>query len=112
MAVSTPASTENGQGCGPEFRRWSRNGTWTRVLAALHRLARTAAGRAEASPSLLVIDSSLARGASNGGATFHVKGVSYGRMGRNGLWRWMLLVYLWPHWLYPRQCTRTRQALY
>lgn len=62
-----------------QFRRWSRNGTWTRVLAALHRLARTAAGRAEASPSLLVIDSSLARGASNGGATFHVKGGPYGR---------------------------------
>ena len=62
-----------------QFRRWSGNGTWARVLAALHRLARRAAGRAADTPSLLVIDSSLARGASNGGRTFHDQGGPFGR---------------------------------
>ena len=90
-------ATVRGPGC------WQRCIDWRVPLG----------GRAEASPSLLVIDSSLARGASNGGATFHVKGVSYGRMGRNakgavdvtGLPVAALVVA-------ERQCTRTRQALY
>ena len=29
-----------------QFRRWSRNGTWTAVVAALHEMARQAQGRA------------------------------------------------------------------
>lgn len=61
-----------------QFRRWSRNGTWTRALTVLHQAARHAAGRAEESPSMVVIDTHLARGASNGGTTFHNRGGPYG----------------------------------
>src|SRR4051794_41280569 len=53
-----------------QFRRWSRNGTWARALTVLHKAARAAEGRAEATPSMVVIDTHLARGASNGGVTF------------------------------------------
>ena len=53
-----------------QFRRWSRNGTWTRVLTALHAWSRTALDRKEPLPSMVVIDTHLARGASNGGVTF------------------------------------------
>jgi putative transposase len=62
-----------------QFRRWSRNGTWARALAVLHVEAREADGRTEATPSMLVIDTHLARGASNGGLTFHDRGGPYGR---------------------------------
>ena len=62
-----------------QFRRWSRNGTWAGVLASLHASSRTALGRKEAKPSMVVIDTHLARGASNGGATFHNQGGPYGR---------------------------------
>ncbi len=62
-----------------QFRRWSRNGTWSAVVAALHELARRSEGRAEAKPSMVVIDTHLARGASNGGVTFHDRGGPYGR---------------------------------
>jgi putative transposase len=62
-----------------QFRRWSRNGTWTRVLTALHAWSRTDLGRNEPRPSMVVIDTHLARGASNGGATFHNQGGPYGR---------------------------------
>lgn len=61
-----------------QFRRWSRNGTWTRVLAALHELARIKLGRTESTPSLVVLDTHLARGSSRGGLTFHDKGGPYG----------------------------------
>jgi putative transposase len=61
------------------FRRWSRNGTWARALAVLHRAARVAEGRAAAPPSMVVIDTHLARGASNGGFTFHDRGGPFGR---------------------------------
>ena len=61
-----------------QFRRWSRNGIWARALAVLHAAAREADGRAEATPSMVVIDTHLARGASNG-ATFHDRGGPYGR---------------------------------
>jgi len=54
-----------------QFRRWSRNGTWTHVLSALHASSRKSLGRKESLPSMVVIDTHLARGASNGGATFH-----------------------------------------
>ena len=54
-----------------QFRRWSRNGTWARALTVLHAAAREADGRAGATPSMVVIDTHLARGASNGGFTFH-----------------------------------------
>ena len=62
-----------------QFRRWSRNGTWTRVLTGLHASSRTSCGRKEPLPSMVVIDTHLARGASNGGATFHNQGGPYGR---------------------------------
>lgn len=62
-----------------QFRRWSRNGTWACALTVLHVAAREAEGRAEAMPSMLVIDTHLARGASNGGATFHDRGGPFGR---------------------------------
>jgi putative transposase len=39
-----------------QFRRWSRNGTWTRILTALHASSRTALGRKEPLPSMVVID--------------------------------------------------------
>jgi transposase len=57
-----------------QFRRWSRNGTWARALTALHAAAREANGRPDATPSMVVIDTHLARGASNGGASFHDRG--------------------------------------
>jgi putative transposase len=62
-----------------QFRRWSRSGTWNRVLTALHTSSRTALGRKERRPSLVAIDTHLARGASNGGVTFHDQGGPYGR---------------------------------
>ena len=62
-----------------QFRRWSRNGTWTQALTVLHAAAREADGRAEPTPSMVVIDTHLARGASNGGMTFHDRGGPYGR---------------------------------
>jgi transposase len=62
-----------------QFRRWSRNGTWTRALTVLHAAAREADGRVEETPSMVVIDTHLARGASNGGFTFHDRGGPYGR---------------------------------
>ncbi|MFC8501794.1 IS5 family transposase [Pedococcus sp. NPDC057267] len=62
-----------------QIRRWSRNGTWARALAVLHEAAREADGRAEATPSMLVINTHLAPGSSNGGLTFHDRGGPYGR---------------------------------
>jgi putative transposase len=62
-----------------QFRRWSRNGTWAQALTVLHAAARRRDGRAEETPSMVVIDSHLARGASNGGFTFHDRGGPYGR---------------------------------
>ncbi len=61
-----------------QFRRWSRNGTWALVLAELHAQARLALGRMQAKPSMVVIDTHLARGASNGGVTLHRRGGPYG----------------------------------
>ena len=62
-----------------QFRRWSRNGTWARALTVLHAAAREAEGRAEVTPSMVVVDTHLARGGSNGGATFHDRGGPFGR---------------------------------
>ena len=62
-----------------QFRRWSRNGTWARALTVLHQAVREAGGRAGATPSMVVIDTYLARGASNGELTFHDRGGAYGR---------------------------------
>ncbi|TIC82830.1 IS5 family transposase [Nocardioides sp. GY 10127] len=62
-----------------QFRRWSRNGTWAQALTVLHAAARRQDGRAEETPSMVVIDTHLARGASNGGFTFHDRGGPYGR---------------------------------
>ena len=62
-----------------QFRQWSHNETWTRALSELHALSRTALGRKDPRPSMVVIDTHLARGASNGGATFHNQGGPYGR---------------------------------
>jgi putative transposase len=61
-----------------QFRRWSRNGTWARALTVLHAAAREADGRVAATPSMVVIDTHLARGSSNGGTTFHDRGGPYG----------------------------------
>ena len=61
-----------------QFRRWSRNGTWAQATV-LHGAARQADGRADETPSMVVIDPHRARGASNGGFTFHDRGGSYGR---------------------------------
>lgn len=60
-----------------QFRRWRDNGTWERVLTEAHEQARIAAGR-PAQPSMVTIDPHLARGASNGGRTFHDRGGPYG----------------------------------
>ena len=62
-----------------QSRRWSRNGTPAQALTVLHATAREADGRAETTPSMVVIDTHLARDASNGGFTFHDRGGSYGR---------------------------------
>ncbi len=62
-----------------QFRRWSRNGTWAQALTVLHAAARRQDGRAEQTPSMVVIDTHLARGASNGGFTFQDRGCPYGR---------------------------------
>jgi len=51
----------------------------TRALTVLHQAAREAEGRAEAAPSMVVIDTHLARDGSNGGLTFHDRGGAYGR---------------------------------
>jgi len=61
-----------------QFRRWSTNGTFARLLAGLHEQARLDAGRRERLPSMVVMDTHLARGASHGGATFHDRGGPYG----------------------------------
>ncbi len=61
-----------------QFRRWSRNGTWSRLLAALHRHVRVRAGRPASLPSMVVVDTHLGRGASQGGRTFHDRGGPYG----------------------------------
>ena len=53
-------------------RRWSRNGTWAQALTVLHAAARVEDGMSEEAPSMVVIDTHLARGASNGGLTFAV----------------------------------------
>ena len=61
------------------FRRWSRNSTWAKALTVLHAAVRREDGRRERTPSMIVIDTHLARGASNGGFTFHDRGGPYGR---------------------------------
>ncbi|WP_165372397.1 transposase [Nocardioides iriomotensis] len=38
-----------------QFRRWTRNGTWARALTVLHEAARAAEGRADATPSMVVV---------------------------------------------------------
>lgn len=60
-----------------QFGRWRDNGTFDRALADIHAAARVAAGR-QPEPALIIIDPSLARGASNGGVTFHDRGGPYG----------------------------------
>ena len=64
------------------FRRWSRNGTWAEVWTVVHAVARRQDGRADETPSMVVIDTHLARGASNGGFTFHDRGRSTVAQGR------------------------------
>ena len=60
-----------------QFRRWSRNGTWTRVLAAVLGQARLVEGRVGPKPSMVVFDTHLARGGSLG-VTFHDRPGPYG----------------------------------
>jgi putative transposase len=92
-----------------QFRRWSGNGTWARALTELHVAARLAEGRAEATPSMLVIDTHLARGASNGGATFHDRGGPFGGAPRapSGSSPWTSPDSRWPGWWCPPRRTRT-----
>ncbi|MDX6203129.1 MAG: hypothetical protein QOJ83_2629 [Frankiales bacterium] len=61
-----------------QFRRWSRNGVWARMLSTLHQAVRTRLGPDDALPSMVVMDTRLARGASLGGVTFHDRGGPYG----------------------------------
>lgn len=60
------------------YRRWSDAGVFGALLLGLHGKARKTLGRAEQLPSLVVIDTQLARGASNGGPTFHERGGPWG----------------------------------
>lgn len=57
-----------------QFRRWCANDTLGLLLAELHKEARIIKGRGHVLPSLVVVDTHLARGASNGGVTFHNQG--------------------------------------
>jgi putative transposase len=41
-----------------QFRRWSRSGTWAQALTVMHAAARESDGRAERTPSLVVIGAS------------------------------------------------------
>jgi hypothetical protein len=52
---------------------------WAQGTELLHTAARESDGRAERTPSMVVIDTHLARGASNGGFTFHDRGGPFGR---------------------------------
>jgi putative transposase len=61
-----------------QFRRWSENDTLGVLLTELHKVARKARGREHGLPSLVVVDTHLSRGASNGGVTFHDQGVPRG----------------------------------
>ena len=49
-----------------QFRRWTRNGTWAQALTVLQAAARREDGRTDETPSMVVIDTHLARGASKG----------------------------------------------
>lgn len=57
-----------------QFRRWCANDTIGMLLAELHKQARIVKEREHALPSLVVVDTHLARGSSNGGVTFHNQG--------------------------------------
>jgi len=59
-----------------QFRRWSRSGTWAQALTVLHAAAREVGGRTEETPSMVVIDTHLARHA------WRVE-VAHGRLGRS-----------------------------
>ena len=48
-------------------------------MTVLHAAVRREDGRTEETPSMIVIDTHLARGASIGGFTFHDRGGSFGR---------------------------------
>ncbi len=64
-------------------------GACTRVLTALHASSRAVLGRSDPRPSMEVVDTHLARGASNGGVTSHNQGGPYGRT--NPAKRWSRL---------------------
>jgi putative transposase len=55
-----------------QFRRWSRNGTWARALTVLH-AAREADGRADATPSMVVIDTQHVRASPSRGHLLEVQ---------------------------------------
>ncbi len=70
-------------GVWSQFRRCSGNDTWARALTVLHVAARETDGRADETPSMLVIDTHLARGASNGAkrvVAFDVTGLPVGAL--------------------------------
>ena len=94
-----------------QFRRWTRNGTWARALTVLHTAAREADGPAEETPSMVVIDTHLARGASNGGFTFHDRGGPYGRTkGAKRIVAVDVTAFRWARWSCLPPPTRTGPA--
>ena len=60
------------------FNRWSRVGVFGPVLRGLHGQTRLLLGRADELPSLVIVDAQLARGAANGGGSFHGQGGPWG----------------------------------
>jgi putative transposase len=60
------------------FNRWSKAGAFAPVLRGLHGQTRLLLGRAEEFPSLVIVDAQLARGATNGGGSFHGQGGPWG----------------------------------
>ena len=61
---------------------------WARALTVPQQAAREVEDRAEATPSMVVIDTHLARGASNGGLTFHDRGGTGARRAPSASSRW------------------------
>src|SRR4051812_7564289 len=60
------SSSGPGHACGPRSDAGRRNGTWARVLTVLDQAAPGAESPGEASASMVVIDTHLARGGSTG----------------------------------------------
>lgn len=104
------ASTENGQGCGPEFALLVGQ---RHLEACPGSTAPTGAYlwadvRNRHHPCLLSTRRWLVARLTAGQHSMSKVCRTDARMGRNALWRWMLLVYLWPHWLLRSVSARER----